>query len=63
MNSKHVPAAVTGVAVAAVAAGAAAYWMNHTTCRSRKRAIKRASAKVSDFMNTMVNEVSKNILG
>lgn len=54
-SHSNLPAAVTGVAVAAIAAGAAAYVMNHTTCRERKRAIRHATAKISDFMNAMVD--------
>lgn len=63
MASHKVPAAVTGVAVAAIAAGAAAYVMNHTTCRSRKRAMKRATAKMSEIMNTMVDGVAHTFMG
>ena len=54
----HVKSAVAAMAVAAVTAGAAAYVMNHSTCRSRKRAIRRAAGKMSDFMSSAARELS-----
>lgn len=57
MSSKTVPI-VTGIAVAA-AAGAAAYWMNHTTARERRRAIKRVTNRMNEVVNTVVDEVNR----
>lgn len=62
-HKSKAPVAIAGIAVAAAAAGTAAFVMNHTTCRSRKRAIRRAAGKMGNFMNSMVEEVSRNIMG
>lgn len=64
MNSRNkVPAAMAGIAAAAAAAGAAAYMMNHTTCAERRRAVRRASARMSTMVNRMVDGINSTLLG
>ena len=64
MHSKSkVPAAMTGLAVAAAAAGAVAYVMNHTTPAERRRAIRRTANRMGTALDRMADSVCRTMLG
>ena len=54
---------MTGLAVAAAAAGAVAYVMNHTTAAQRRRAIRRTASRVGDAVNYVADSMCRNLLG
>jgi len=61
-STSKVPAAMTGLAVAA-AAGAVAYVMNHTTPAERRRAIRRTANRMGTALDRMADSVCRTMLG
>ena len=45
--TSKIPAAMTGIAMAAATAGTVAYVMNHTTPAQRRRAIHRTASRMN----------------
>ena len=62
-STSTVPAAMTGLAVAAAAAGAVAYVMNHTTPAERRRAIRRTANRMGTALDRMADSVCRTMLG
>ena len=69
MHSKHssMASAVTGIAAATLAAGAAAYVMNAKSMKGTRKAMKRTAGKAAKMMggmvDTMVENVASGIMG
>lgn len=62
-STSKVPASMTGLAVAAAAAGAVAYVMNHTTPAERRRAIRRTANRMGTALDRMADSVCRTMLG
>ena len=62
-STSKVPAAMTGLAVAAAAAGAVAYVMNHTTPAERRRTIRRTANRMGTALDRMADSVCRTMLG
>lgn len=62
-STSKVPAAMAGLAVAAAAAGAVAYVMNHTTPAERRRAIRRTANRMGTALDRMADSVCRTMLG
>ena len=62
-STSKVPAAMTGLPVAAAAAGAVAYVMNHTTPAERRRAIRRTANRMCTALDRMADSVCRTMLG
>ena len=62
-STSKVPAAMTGLDVAAAAAGAVAYVMNHTTPAERRRAIRRTANRMGTALDRMADSVCRTMLG
>lgn len=62
-STSKAPAAMTGLAVAAAAAGAVAYVMNHTTPAERRRAIRRTANRMGTALDRMADSVCRTMLG
>ena len=62
-STSKVPAAMTGLAVSAAAAGAVAYVMNHTTPAERRRAIRRTANRMGTALDRMADSVCRTMLG
>ena len=60
--TSKIPAAMTGIAMAA-AAGTVAYVMNHTTPAQRRRAIHRTASRMSAALNHMADTVCRTMMG
>ena len=58
-STSKVPAAMTGLAVAA----AVAYVMNHTTPAERRRAIRRTANRMGTALDRMADSVCRTMLG
>lgn len=54
---------MTGIAVAAAAAGTVAYVMNHTTPSQRRRAIRRTASRMGVALDRMADTVCRSMLG
>lgn len=54
---------MTGLAVAAAAAGAVAYVMNHTTPAERRRTIRRTANRMGTALDRMADSVCRTMLG
>ena len=59
-STSKVPAAMTGLAVAAAAV---AYVMNHTTPAERRRAIRRTANRMGTALDRMADSVCRTMLG
>ena len=57
--TSKIPAAMTGIAMAA----AVAYVMNHTTPAQRRRAIHRTASRMSAALNHMADTVCRTMMG
>lgn len=62
-SASKVPAAVTGIAMAAAAAGTVAYLMNHTTPAQRRRAIRRTASRMGTALDHAAESVCRTMLG
>ena len=62
-SANKVPAAMTGIALAAAAAGTVAYVMNHTTPAQRRRAVRRTAARVGTALDHVADSVCRTMLG
>ena len=62
-STNKVPAAMTGIAMAAAAAGTVAYVMNHTTAAQRRRAVRRTANRMGLPLAHMAATVCHNMLG
>ena len=60
--TSKIPAAMTGIAMAATA-GTVAYVMNHTTPAQRRRAIHRTASRVSAALDHMADTVCRTMMG
>ena len=56
--TSKIPAAMTGIAMAAVA-----YVMNHTTPAQRRRAIHRTASRMSAALDHMADTVCRTMMG
>lgn len=54
--TSKIPAAMTGIAMAAATAGTVAYVMNHTTPAQRRRAIHRTASRMSAALDHMADD-------
>lgn len=61
-SANKVPAAMTGIALAA-AAGTVAYVMNHTTPAQRRRAVRRTAARMGTALDHVADSVCRTMLG
>ena len=57
--TSKIPAAMTGIAMAA----AVAYVMNHTTPAQRRRAIHRTASRMSAALDHMADTVCRTMMG
>ena len=62
-STSKVPAAMTGIAMAAAAAGTVAYVMNHTTPAQRRRAIRRTANRMGAALDHMADTVCRTMMG
>ena len=62
-STNKVPAAMTGIAMAAAAAGTVAYVMNHTTAAQRRRAVRRTAERMEEALDHMADTVCRTMLG
>lgn len=62
-STNKVPAAMTGIAMAAAAAGTVAYVMNHTTPAQRRRAIRRTASHMGVALDHMADTVCRTMMG
>ena len=62
-STNKVPAAMTGIAMAAAAAGTVAYVMNHTTAAQRRRAVRRTANRMGTALDRMADSVCRTMLG
>ena len=62
-SANKVPAAMTGIAIAAAAAGTVAYVMNHTTPAQRRRAVRRTAARMGTALDHVADSVCRTMLG
>ncbi|HAL11827.1 MAG TPA: hypothetical protein DCP22_05860 [Ruminococcaceae bacterium] len=62
-STNKVPAAMTGIAMAAAAAGTVAYVMNHTTAAQRRRAVRRTANRMGVALDHMADTVCRTMLG
>ena len=62
-SANKVPAAMTGIALAAAAAGTVAYVMNHTTPAQRRRAVRRTAARMGAALGHVADSVCRTMLG
>ena len=60
--TSKIPAAMTGIAMAATA-GTVAYVMNHTTPAQRRRAIHRTASRMSTALDHMADTVCRTMMG
>ena len=61
--TSKIPAAMTGIAMAAATAGTVAYVMNHTTPAQRRRAIHRTASRMSAALDHMAVTVCRTMMG
>ena len=54
---------MTGIAMAAAAAGTVAYVMNHTTAAQRRRAVRRTANRMGTALDRMADSVCRTMLG
>ena len=54
---------MTGLAMAAAAAGTVAYVMNHTTAAQRRRAVRRTAERMEEVLDHMADTVCRTMLG
>ena len=60
--TSKIPAAMTGIAMAATA-DTVAYVMNHTTPAQRRRAIHRTASRMSAALDHMADTVCRTMMG
>ena len=60
--TSKIPAAMTGIAMAATA-GTVAYVMNHTPPAQRRRAIHRTASRMSAALDHMADTVCRTMMG
>lgn len=61
--TSKIPAAMTGIAMAAATAGTVAYVMNHTTPAQRWRAIHRTASRMNAALDHMADTVCRTMMG
>ncbi len=61
--TSKIPAAMTGIAMAAATAGTVAYVMNHTTPAQRRRAVRRTAARMGTALDHVADSVCRTMLG
>lgn len=61
--TSKIPAAMTGIAMAAATAGTVAYVMNHTTPAQRRRAVRRTAARMGTALDHVADSVCRTMMG